>query len=127
MKQKKFKLTKASVEKMLANAGAAPADRRRFMGTDVLLSDGFVSDAEKLRRFGASKTEFPLGCFCTMWWIAEGERIEIGRPLLFDWMHDPQYDDASRKKARINRAFDDAKRFIEQRKKVAAEATRMLH
>jgi hypothetical protein len=125
MAVKKFKFTKAGVEKMLADAGAQPADRKTFMGTDVLLSDGFVQDADRMRRFGASRDEFPLGCFCTIWWIARGENIEIGRPLIFDALHDPQYDIKSRKTARINRAFEDAKDFIKRRKKFAASGMRL--
>ena len=116
---KKHKLDKQTLEKACRNAGMKPVRRDNIFGTSVYIADGFSSPPHyKFRRFGIDPDEFPWGAFVTLWWLERGEgELDVGRPMIFDAFHDPQFSMETRQLARINSAMKDARDFIERRKK----------
>ncbi len=113
-------MDKAFIERVCANAGLQPARREKICGHDVLIADGFSAEPHvTFRRFGVDKGEFSWGCYATIWWIAHGDKIEIGVPMMFDAFHNPEYDAKTKKLARVNTALKEAAGFLKRREKVA--------
>ncbi len=70
------------------------------------------------RRFGVGPNDFPGGMYVTLWWASKGdEKLDIGQPLFFDVMHNPEYANGSKQRARINSALKTAREFLDRRKK----------
>jgi hypothetical protein len=110
-----MKLTKENVSRMLAKAGVQEAHRDSYMRYDIFIADGRVDNPGwVLRRFGIGKDDFPNGCFCTFWFVAKDEKFEVGQLLPFDPLHDPQYDDKSKRIARTAAALVQARTFIDR-------------
>jgi hypothetical protein len=102
-------ITKGNIERMCLKAGTAPADRIFVGDYEILISDGFSLPPHRVfRKFGIGPDDFPKGCYCTFWWLMKGDNLYFGKPLFFDAFHDPEYDAATKRRARINRARDDA-------------------
>ncbi len=115
-------MKKQVFEEACRKAGMTPAHRTKILGAEVFIADGFSFDPHtRFARFGIEKTDFPLGAYATMWWVAKDEELDIGRPLFFDFMHNPEYDLASKKTARINTAVNEAGAFLKRRKEIAKE------
>lgn len=119
MTQLRVKLTKDSVERMFSKGGVHPEKRTTYRGFDVFIADGFAANpAVAFKRFGVEPGEFSFGAYCTCWFVAKGEDFfEIGRPMIFDAFHDPDLDTQSKKLARVNRAWDEVKTFLDKRKR----------
>src|SRR3990167_4855120 len=112
------KLDKKTLEKACRAAGMRPVKRGDINGTSVYIADGFSTPPHyKFRRFGVEPNEFPWGAFVTLWWLERGEgHLDVGRPMIFDAFHDPQYSRETRQLARINSALRDARDFMARRK-----------
>jgi len=112
------------IEKACRKAGLQPARRENRNGYDIFIADGFSDKPfPTFKRFGVEKTDFPLGAYCTIWFVAKGEdQFDVGQPLLFERNHDPQYDTKTKRKARINTARREAYGFLETRKRVRLDA-----
>lgn len=119
-----MELNKETVERMCRAAGLAPERRETIRGRDVFVCDGFSAKPEvTFKRFGVTPGEFSFGAYCTIFWIAKGEDFfEVGSPMIFDAFHNPEYDIATKKKARINTALREASGFLATRKKVRDDA-----
>lgn len=113
-------MDKDKVENMCREAGMKPVKRSSLGGYDLLIAEGFSLPPHKaFRRFGVEDRDFNSGCYVTMWWLMKGEdNMAYGHPLMFDVFHDPEYDPSSRKQMRVNSALDDARNFLEMKKKV---------
>ena len=114
------KLTKQVLELACRNAGMKPVKRDNINGTSVYVADGFSSPPHyKFRRFGVEPHEFPWGAFVTLWWLERGEgELDVGRPMIFDAFHDPEYSKDTKQLMRINSALQDAKEHMQRRTKV---------
>lgn len=112
---------KDAIERMCRLAGLVPARRETLQEHDVFIADGFCAKPhETFRRFGVEPGEFPFGCYATIFWTAKGEDlVDIGIPLFFDAFHDPSYDKATKHRARLNRASEEAKGFLARKAKNA--------
>lgn len=109
---------KDKIEKMCRAAGLKPERRSKIRGLDVLIADGFSLPPHiNFRKFGVAAKDFPEGCYVTFWWLMKGEdKMYVGCPLMFDANHDPQYDQSTRKLARINSALKHAGEIVENMK-----------
>ena len=103
-------LGKTKIERMCRAAGVVPCDRRTVNGREVFIADGFSATPEvTFQKFDVERADFPLGCYATFWWIFESdEKMSLGRPLFFDFLHDPGHSAESKKKMRIAAAVKDA-------------------
>lgn len=110
-------MNKDKIEQMCRKAGLIPARRETIKGHDVCVADGFSTEPHvTFARMGVAKGEFPNGCYVTMWWAAQGEeRMQMAEPLFCNPDHDPEYDLATRKRARINAAIKRAHEVLTQR------------
>ena len=115
-------MKKQAFEEVCRKAAMTPARRTKILGYEVFIADGFSFDPHtKFARFGIEKGEFPLGAYATMWWVAKDEELDIGQPLFFDFLHNPEYDLATKKMARVNTAIREAGAFLKRRKEIAKE------
>lgn len=103
---------------MFRQAGLVPELRQLIGDQEVFIGDGFSAPPHRFfDRFGVKADEFPFGCYVTFWWLAKDEKLDTGHPLFFDAFHNPEYDTATKKKARINTALKDAQGFLDTRKR----------
>lgn len=111
-------LGKDKIEAICRSAGMVPVSRDRIMNAEVFVADGFSMPPHRaFKRFGIEPDDFKNGMYCTLWWVSRGEdKLDIGRPVFFDGLHNPEYSLADRKRARINAAKDDAKDYLKQRR-----------
>lgn len=122
-------LNKAGVEKMCAAAQMTPALRMKmFKGFELFVADGFSPKPEyTYKRFGVEDGDFPNGAYCTIWFLARGEDFfEYGRPMLFDYNHDPWMTLDEKRRARVNKAKEDATVSLQRRIKAANEGANGL-
>ena len=119
-----MKLNRSVVEKMMDAAGLVPEGKLEYRDREIYIADGFAAHPENtFRRFGCEPGEFPFGCYCVMWFIAKGEDFfELGRPMLFDAMHDKdkKWSLPDKRRARINSAIKEAKAHVDLRKELNA-------
>lgn len=113
-------ISKDRIEAMCREARAKPERRLPLRDYELLISDGFsLPPHAAYRRFGVDADEYPSGCYVTLWWLMKGEdRLFGGGRCIFDAFHDPEYDIATRKQARINTAIQKAEEFVGQLRKV---------
>jgi len=113
-------ITKDQIEAMCRVARATPEKRLTVGDYDLLISDGFSLPPHfAYRRFGIDADEFKNGCYVTVWWLMKGDdRLYGGGRCVFDAFHDPEYDMATKKRARINTAIKTAEQFVSQLRKV---------
>lgn len=113
-------MNKSKIERICRAAGMRPEERKMIRGHEVFIADGFsLMPHTAYQRFGVEPGDFPGGMYVTLWWISKGdEKLDTGQPLFFNALHDPQYDTATKKQARINKAFKTAAEFIDRRRKV---------
>ena len=96
-----------------------PEKRVSVMGTDVYIADGFSANPHiNFQKFGVEPGEFPGGAYATMWCTFNDEKLDGGRPLLFELFHNPEYDHKTKKMARVNTAIKEATAFLSQRERV---------
>lgn len=113
-------MNKEKIEEIFRKGGVSPAERRSYGDFNVFIGDGFsLMPHNAYRRFGVDPDEFPSGMYVTWWWIGKDEKLDVGRPLFFSAMHNPEYSAADKKTARINAALKDAEKFMARRKKHA--------
>lgn len=110
---------KSKIESICRRAGMKPVKRDNIEGVEVFIADGFsMMPHTYYRRFGVGSGDFPHGMYVTLWWASKGdEKLDIGQPLFFDVMHNPEYANGSKQRARINSALQTAREFIERRRK----------
>lgn len=111
---------KQKMEDMCRAAGMKPVQRTSIDGVEIFIADGScATPAVTFQKFGVDADDFPGGCYATMWWAAyKDEKLDVGRPLFFDLFHNPEFSSTSKQYARINAAVNDAKTFLDRRKKV---------
>jgi hypothetical protein len=72
----------------------------------------------RYQRFGVEPTEFPLGCFVTIWWLMKDEdKLVVAVPAFYEKNHEAYLTDEGRLKARVNRCAQEAVAFLESRKR----------
>lgn len=109
-------MNKEKMEHVFREAGVTPALRQNAGDYDIFVGDGFSLMPHRLyRRFGVEPTEFPKGMYVTWWWVGKDEKLDVGRPLFFDWAHDAEYSADDKKNMRILKAVDEANKFIIRR------------
>ena len=121
---------KDKIEQMCRNAGLRPEKRYALKNFDVLLADGFSLPPHiKFRRFGVTANEFPHGCYVTFWWLMKGEdRLFVANALMFDAFHNQELEFSMRKKARVNRALQEAAGFARKIEgRMVKKKRRVLH
>lgn len=102
-------MKKQAFEKACRKTGLTPARRLTIRGREVFIADGFCSEPDVLlKRFGVVKGEFPQGVYATIWFAAKDEVVDIGHPIFFDPLHNPEYDLQTKKMSRVNTAIKDA-------------------
>ena len=116
-------MKKQAVETACRKAGMAPARRCTVRGVEVFIADGFSSEPHlSFQRFGVEQGEFPNGVYATLWWAAKDDDLDVGQPLFFDPMHNPEYDLKTKKMARVNSAIQEASKFLKRRKEMSRDA-----
>jgi hypothetical protein len=114
---REIKVNKDMMERACRKAGMKPEKRETINGREVFIADGFSAIPDiTFKRFGVDKGEFPMGAYVTMWWVAKDEKLDVGRPILFDAFHDVGLSIDDKKRARINRAMVEASKFLKSRK-----------
>lgn len=110
---------KNKIESICRRSGMKPVRRETIDGVEIFIADGFsLMPHNHYRRFGVEPFEFPQGMYVTLWWASKGdEKLDIGQPLFFDVMHNPEYANGSKQRARINAALSTAREFLERRRK----------
>lgn len=115
-------MNKHKIEDIARRSGMVPVSRTNIDGAEVFIADGFSSPDlidVRFKRFGITKEDFPGGCFATLWWISRQEdKLDIGQPLFFELFHDRTMSSEGKKNARINTAVNEAKQFLDMRKRV---------
>lgn len=113
-------ITKAAMESMCRNAGMIPVSRTNIDGAEVFIADGFSAHpAITFQKFGIGPDDFPGGCFATLWMVSCGEdRLDIAQPMFFELFHDRHMSSEGKKYARVNSAVNEAKKFLDRRRKV---------
>ena len=102
-------MNKDAFEQACRKTGLTPARRVTIRGRDVFVADGFCPQPDvMLKRFGVVRGEYPNGVYATIWFAAKDEQVDIGHPIFFDPMHNPEYDLQTKKMARVNTAINDA-------------------
>lgn len=112
-------MLKSKVESMCRAAGMLPVSRQTIDGAEVFIADGFsATPSVTFRKFGLDDKDFPGGCYATLWWVSRQEdKLDIGQPIFFELFHNPEMSSGSKKNARINTAVNEAKRFLDRRKR----------
>lgn len=114
-------MDKHKIESICRKSGMVPVSRDRIDGTEVFIADGFnAHPGIAFKRFGVDPGDFPGGCYATLWWISRKEdELDVGQPLFFKLLHNPELTSEGKKRARINAAKAEARTFIAawQRKK----------
>lgn len=114
-------LTRSKLEEMVRAAGMAPEIKMEVPEGKVYVADGFAAQPGlthwRLYRGQPAlfDKEFPMGAYCTMWWLADNEdNVRGGTPLFFDALHDVEkgWDAETKKRARLNTAVAEAKGFL---------------
>jgi hypothetical protein len=110
---------KKHIEQMCRAAGMVPVARVKIDGTEVFIADGFSAiPSISFQKFGIEPEDFPGGCFGTMWWAAcREDKLDFGRPMFFDRLHNVELSTKSKQLARIRAAADDAKVNLDRRKR----------
>lgn len=113
-------MDKHAIEIMCRKAGMLPVKRGRIDGAELFIADGFSATPHiTFRKFGVEAKDFPGGCYATLWWVSRKEdQLDIGQPLFFELLHNPEYGHGSKQVARINAAMKEAKAFLAKRKKM---------
>lgn len=115
-------MNKDKIEQMCRRAGLVPIERTSIKDADIFIADGFSRPPhDSFRRFGIDATDYPAGCFVTLWWASKkDEELDIGQPLFFEPWHDPSLMLSFRQKARVNSARSQAINFLARRRHMAA-------
>lgn len=107
-------MKKDRVEKMTRAAGLVPAGKKSFRQGEIFVADGFHLTPQKTFH-GLDPKDFPLGAYATMWWFTRGEdEFMYGPVIFFEFNHDQDqgWDHDTKKKARVNKAFEEAEGFL---------------
>lgn len=95
------------LEKHFRFHGIEPIKRFNYRDFEVFISEGGpYFDKEMLG-------EFPTGWYESAYAIGKDEKAIGYRPLMFDFLHNMDLTNASRKQARINSAIEAAKKHID--------------
>lgn len=107
-------MNKNKIESICRKSGMVPVSRARIEGAEVFIADGFSAHpAIVFQRFGVEPGDFPGGCYATLWWISRQEdKLDVGQPLFFKLLHNPELTREGKKQARINSAIAEAKTFL---------------
>lgn len=110
---------KPQIEKMCRAAGMVPVARMNIDGIEVFIADGFSPiPSIAFQKFGIEPQDFPGGCFGTMWFAScREDKLDFGRPLFMDVLHNPELSPRAKKHARIRAAAEDAKINLDRRKR----------
>lgn len=113
-------MDKHAIERMCRKAGMRPVKRDRIDGAEVFIADGFAATPHvTFAKFGIEPKDFPGGCYATLWWVSRKEdKLDIGQPLFFELLHNPEYGNGSKQIARINAAMNEARTFLKRRNKM---------
>ena len=113
-------MNKEKLEDIFRKGGVKPVKREKLGDYDVFIGDGFSLCPHKpYQRFGVEPMEYPRGMYVTWWWLGKDENLDVGQPLFFDVLHNPEYSGDDKKRARVNRALKEANDFLKRRKKNA--------
>ena len=105
------------MEEIFRNGGVKPAGREKLGDWDVFIGDGFSLPPHRAYwRFGVEPEEFDHGMYVTWWWLGKDEKLDVGQPIFFDVLHNPEYSSEDKKQSRINAAVRAAKYFLTRRK-----------
>lgn len=107
-------MDKHKIESICRRSGMVPVSRARIQGAEVFIADGFSAHpAIMFKRFGVEPNDFPGGCYATLWWVSRKEdQLDVGQPLFFQLLHNPELTGEGKKQARINAAKAEADRFL---------------
>jgi hypothetical protein len=110
-------IDKEVIERCCRLARMTPEKRARVGEHDVFVADGFHPQPfPAFERMGVKENEFPMGCYATTWWTAQGEdKVEMGTIFFCEPFHDPGYTVETKKQARINTALREAEGFLKRR------------
>ena len=105
-------------EEIFRKAGVKPVDRQKLEGYDLYIGEGFsLMPHNNYRRFEVGPQDFPHGVYITWWLLGHDGKIDTGRPIFFDVLHNPEYGSADKQQSRINSVVKDAKTFLMYRKR----------
>lgn len=107
-------MNKHKIEDICRKSGMVPVSRTRINGAEVFIADGFSAHPGIMfKRFGVEPEDFPGGCYATLWWCSRREdQLDVGQPLFFQLLHNPELTSEGKKRARINSAIDEARKFL---------------
>lgn len=95
------------LEKYHRRVEATPERRVEYKDFSIFISDGGPYTDQRLN------LEYPNGWYESTWWMGRGDNVMGGQVLLFDFLHDLNMSNGSRKEARINAALHAAQVFID--------------
>lgn len=107
-------MDKHKIEDICRRSGMVPVSRTRVLGAEVFIADGFAAlPGITFKKFGVDPGDFPGGCYATLWWCSRKEdQLDIGQPLFFALLHNPELTSEGKKQARINSAIAEAKKML---------------
>lgn len=107
-------MDKHKIESICRKSGMVPVGRESIQGIEVFIADGFSAHpAITFRKFGVEPEDFPGGCYATLWWVSKGsEKLDVGQPMFFELLHNPELSGTGKKQARINAAKAAANEFV---------------
>ena len=113
--------THVQFERMVRHYGLKPIVKVvEDDGTEIMIADGFVPPQGDLWKDHFSE-EFPAGLYQTMWCVCRGG-LDVGRPLMFDALHDLHLTESMRLEGRVDAALKDARIWIDADRKTGRYA-----
>jgi hypothetical protein len=101
-------MTKDKLSQALQASPVKSVHRTNIAGREIFIADGFVPPGylQFLERFNmtATKEEFPLGCFATIWYSEVRTGGECGI-MLCDAFHDPGHSKEAKQEMRIKKVI----------------------
>lgn len=94
---------------------ARPERRDHYKGFSIFISDGGPYHDRRLIN------EYPNGWYESSWFFGKGDSVMGGQVVTFDFLHDINMSNESRKQGRINAALHAAHVFIDEYEKLLKE------
>ena len=103
------------LEKYHRRVEARPEKRDSYKGFSIFISDGGPYWDKRLQN------EFPNGWYESSWFFGRCDNVMGGQVVTFDFLHDINRSNESRKQGRINAALRAAQVFIDEYEKLLKE------
>lgn len=112
-----MKLDRQKIEQICWRAQLSLEKRQQLGPYELFIAAGESKPPHfRYQRLGLEPTDFPLGCYVTIWWLLKDEdSLVIAVPAFYEKNHDPQIVD--KKRARLNTCAQEAQAYVEAGKR----------